>query len=1180
MTDLPLDQVWYLISRASTLNPQAFTQVNLLPAGGWVALLVVFGAAIARAIAQCAVMWLYRVQPAPFWFSLNTSAIAFAFVYGFWLLSIGLSASLFFGLTLTPGTVAAILGLSYAPQLLGFLIALPYLPVSVLLSLWTLLAVIVGLGAIAPLNLWEAFACALPGWMVWQLCDRSLGRLVNVLARYFLPGLKQTAPTETEPTEPAGDRTTQTLWWTDVRTKPSRPPLNTYAKLAIAISIGFVLAFLFSPSSYWQLANWYGSWGESLHQNANLILISLIALCFSLLPIPTENVGWWAGWYGEGDLRHPKPPANSATETHLVGRYAIYIDGISQGTDEYLPNVELFLNRLAASLPDSVRVVKRSSKPPIARYWQPDGPWRRIWDSLRWRQPERPMDGILTWRNAIAAAVAADPRYGPLQNRILAQRLLDRLVQAGYDLDRKTPIALIGYSGGAQMGMAAVPYLSRATGAPITTISLCGLVSGNRVPLEAEELYYLTGDRDRIERLAALLFPGRWAIAIQSNWNRAKRRGKVRFLPLESVTHDGPGNPFDSYFYWPDGQSNLDRTVTSISGILLQDWTLTGVNPNKAQISNYDRYRSVLFNQPESYPFYYPPSQTVDPQLYYPVGNWVGRLILPKPQQRQQIQGVLFEVHHADPAYRHLVGQVVVLRWSKDVGDRDLVQMATRDVHFVGQVRNSKQQGNIHPDRLNHWQAVTPLESLAGAHPVNDMLVKLPDPVAVSASEPGRVILEIRREPVQISGRFYGLVRFIAPMGDDRYQVRHYNRDSSLFDGLEETVYLPSVVPNRDGVLPSTSEEIEQSPLNSRGWHIFGAKNDRGEFVVQALSPYALFTVTPDRMLEGKRQTKRYIDRECWTDLAAKKGTISKVLLVEDPHQSSATNRGLYRGDRLLVLHLYGGIGGKTPEFAPMGISFGHFSYGVARAIDDPFTGELKFEIEYRQVYAHNTDGIVSGSLAWERYCGDRQWGWVGSRPVSDILVKFSPLTDNYDFDGLRFCPLDNLILELDIMAARYRVGDGTGTTFVTPINSCVQDSAQALYRAVERTVEEFRSYPEIQTWLQANPHHPQTKQFDQLVQFGSQLRYQLAPLQIIREDWRSDSFAEPKLGQFAIEQPLQTLYRSLASWRSLLPRLAHDAVTKAFLRQGAICWVLRTNQIGGFNPDIDAIAPTDFGLG
>lgn len=34
------------------------------------------------------------------------------------------------------------------------------------------------------------------------------------------------------------------------------------------------------------------------------------------------------------------------------------------------------------------------------------------------------------------------------------------------------------------------------------------------------------------------------------------------------------------------------------------------------------------------------------------------------------------------------------------------------------------------------------------------------------------------------------------------------------------------------------------------------------------------------------------------------------------------------------------------------------------------------------------------------------------------------------------------------------------------------------------------------------------------------------------------------------------------------------DEVTEAFLKQGGSAWVLRTNQVGGLDPDLEPIAP------
>ena len=136
--------------------------------------------------------------------------------------------------------------------------------------------------------------------------------------------------------------------------------------------------------------------------------------------------------------------------------------------------------------------------------------------------------------------------------------------------------------------------------------------------------------------------------------------------------------------------------------------------------------------------------------------------------------------------------------------------------------------------------------------------------------------------------------------------------------------------------------------------------------------------------------------------------------------------------------------------------------------VEDDITGDLKFDITYEQVYAHNPAGIVSGTHSYESYMGDLARGWVFSRPVSDFVIKLD-LLDDYNFNGVVFSPLQELILQLRVMEARYRTGDGTGNASVTPASSCVQDSNQALYIALETLKQKVQASPEIQTWLEEN---------------------------------------------------------------------------------------------------------------
>jgi predicted Abi (CAAX) family protease len=586
--------------------------------------------------------------------------------------------------------------------------------------------------------------------------------------------------------------------------------------------------------------------------------------------------------------------------------------------------------------------------------------------------------------------------------------------------------------------------------------------------------------------------------------------------------------------------------------------------------TNYETYIQAPFNQPS----YYPINQPISSRLYQPIGTWMGRLILPPKEQRQTVKGVLFEVHHADTAHQNLVGKIVNLRWSNDAKVQDYVQGVTQDVRFNQQTKNSKNQGNLHPDRLNNLPSVDPLESLAGARPDDNVMVMLKAPILVEETESDRPTLLLTYEPIQITGRYYGLVTITQKLKDtDTFLVHHFNPNTKQFDGSKEIVRIPQVPPDRRGVFRSKNQGLEKSPLNSSGWYIYGAKDANGMFVAQAIAPRALFQLQPNKVQLGKKAAIKYINKQYWRNTKAQKGKVKTVLLdptVKSTHQALSQWR---EGDQLIVLHTFGGIGGKKAEPAPLGVVTGHFVYGLARVVREPLTQELRFDIEYRQVYAHNPDGIVSGTMTWPGYMGDLQRGWLGNRPVSDVLVKLDAVTEDYDFDGIQVSPLKEFTHQMDIMMARYRIGDGTGASVVKPATSCVQDANQALYTTIKRIEATIQTNPQIQDWLKRYPDHPQTRRFEKLVKLGRSLEHQLVPLGIVRSDWRKN--AQILAGTEAKTTSTSNFLAALTTWRTVLPRRAHDEIATIFLKNGAPVWLLRTNQVGGFDAKIEPLAPT-----
>lgn len=569
-------------------------------------------------------------------------------------------------------------------------------------------------------------------------------------------------------------------------------------------------------------------------------------------------------------------------------------------------------------------------------------------------------------------------------------------------------------------------------------------------------------------------------------------------------------------------------------------------------------------------------------RLYQPIALWQGRLILPEPEQRQPYGAVFLQLTNTPKKYQVLGAKTAILKLSTNRQVQFFVHAVTQEIEFTKQTKKSKKSGNIHPDRLNGWRNVGPLESLAGTRKEDSVTVMLRRPVnLINYSSSDRHELIVDREPVQITGNWCALVSILQRQepDSDKFIVRHFNKRSQQFDGAAEIIRIPQVQPDKNGVARSTNSQIEQSPLNPDGWYIYGEKDADSMFVVQAIEPRKIAQLIPDETHFGLKKCQAYLSGENWQHTPAQKAQAKIVLLspweaAETPYISPWEE-----GDTGIVIHCFGGIGGLKAEPAPFGIVTGHFALGIAKVVRDRFTGELRFDIEYKQVYAHNPDGIVAGSSKWQSYMGDLQRGWLGTRPVCDIICKLDSVCCDYDFDGIKLSPWDELNQQLDIMMARYRTGDGTGASLVTPATSCVQDSSQAIYTTIKKIASEVESNPEIQDWLKANPTDAQTERFHQLVALGESLEKVLIPLGIVRSDWYKNAKlagincnVKPSLFA-AIVNPI----RALISYRTMLPRRTQDEIAKILLKHGEFLWVIRTNQVGGFDRDIEPIAPTGF---
>jgi predicted Abi (CAAX) family protease len=1222
MADPALSTLWQILGGILTLNPAAFVALETLPAFtvDALALGIVLLAGLSQEVAQAIILFVNRVQPLRFVVSLLLGSVLFAFGYLFWGLSVWVAGLVFLTQPIPLRTVADVLAFSYLPLVFSFFGAMPYfgVPILRLLAVWNLLAMVVGFAALAALPARLAFAHVMLGWVVLVVVQQTVGQPVANLGRWlvnqvagvkivrspaavhdliygaFLEAETASPPAEKElpdqaepgglPSQPLAETGPPWAAAPTAEVVAQRPWHIQQALQLIGLTLlGLLVAIALGPLRE-LITGWYDRSEPLVALAFDLLWISLVALAIGGLLAPVEALGWWAGWYGD-DIQTVELEAAQAaleapeTQRSPQQRYVVYLDGVGQTDPDYQPAVAHYLESLEAILPDDICLIKGlmsysvlnlalTEDRPLAFFW-------RLVDRFKdWRWAGLLPALLINLRNVLVVTVSADLRYGPIFNRGIAQQIYTNLLESGYPPWGGVPITLIGYSGGGQIALGALPFLKRVLRAPIEVISLGGVISGSVQALEAEQLYHLVGTKDSVERLGPLFFPRRWPISRLSYWNRARKRGRISFISLGPVGHQNPGGIMDAEATLPDGRTHLQQTLDLTLEILEGDLRklLEARRLNLEVPGAYYRYQAAAFNQLDNYPL----QLQVDPEYYRPIGAWVGRLILPAREKRRQVNGVLFEIHQAPPEYAEHIGRIVPLRWQPSLTLANRLRQVVRDIHFSADTEYSYRQGLVHPIRLNHWRLVDPLESLAGARPIDDIVVRLSGPVQVRADRRDRLALSISADPVQVSGRVYALVQFIGPAADvghsaELYRVVHYRRTSRRFDGPQEVVRLPAVVPGPNNISAAVNTGLEQSPPNPAGWYIYGAKDSSGLFVVQALLPRQLLQLEPDRLIVEAKAGADFIRRESWQHLAAQKGTIRSVLISPGAETLAAALSQWQLGDRALLVHVYGGIGGKKTEPAARGpVYFGHFAYGVATVVHEPLADEPMFDIVYHQVYTHNSQGIVAGSLHWSRYMGDRQWGFLGTRPVSDILIKLPAYTEPFNFGRSQRCALDGLIDQLELMVARYRTGDGTGGTYVGPANNCAQDSNQALYASVKQLEDAISRNPTyFQQW---QTDHPEQKQrFDQLLALRRAIQWELLPFGSARADWEHGSLT---LGSNLEDYPLKTLGRGLISWRTMLPRKASDTVTKVFLAHKASLWVLRTNQVGGYDTDIEPIAP------
>ena len=452
--------------------------------------------------------------------------------------------------------------------------------------------------------------------------------------------------------------------------------------------------------------------------------------------------------------------------------------------------------------------------------------------------------------------------------------------------------------------------------------------------------------------------------------------------------------------------------------------------------------------------------------------------------------------------------------------------------------------------------------------------------------------------PIQVTGVYYCVVIIIERVENDLFKVKHYNSRRKKFDGPTDIIRLPQAkelrFSNTDTAIPSTNVNIEKSPENRYGWYLYGSfvredyRQDR--FVVEALEPFRALCLDPVEYIEGgsrkccmpktnDSEATRFIHNGNFDNLKDRTGTLSTTLIDLNSQMRDDAVEMWKEGDVLLVVQCAGGMKSDTYKRdvkAGLAVS-SHFAYGFATVMLDPLTDQLRFDIEYIQVYATTTLGVISGAMKRHCFLGCLDTGNIGVRPVSDVLIKLDTITNDYIIGPKYTCsPLQHFKYQLHLMAARYRVGDGLGVVNMSTKSNSTQDSNQALYVAMKQAEESlYRRYKELKRQHESSWDfdavvmvEEDSLRFTKLKNLCAELRSVFAPYGIVHVDWKHNAHS------VVLVENTTMLGKGRTSHKTFFPRRAFDDILKVFLRNDAKLWFVTTVIVGGESKNVVPLKP------
>ena len=311
---------------------------------------------------------------------------------------------------------------------------------------------------------------------------------------------------------------------------------TTLMLVAILGFFAFLTAAALSPI---ESLSWWAGWNEVETSEADEDLIEPLVLGRMASPEPADDDAPLGDW---------EPPPLLQNDGAADQRKIIYLSGISTMAGKFLaPQESWFIDALRKAHPDADVITDVFPYSPsgktllhaprvLVRFW------RR---AMRMRLRGRGFIAALAnWRNFFQVLVSADHRYGPIFNLGASRVLIEALERHGYEFGSGAPVTIIGFSGGAQIGLGAATFLRPRLGAPIDIISIGGVMASDHGFNAVRRVYRLFGSRDRMRLMGSVFFAERWRIMQHSDWNQAIRNGTMITRKIGSMAHAGPRGYF------------------------------------------------------------------------------------------------------------------------------------------------------------------------------------------------------------------------------------------------------------------------------------------------------------------------------------------------------------------------------------------------------------------------------------------------------------------------------------------------------------------------------------------------------------------------------------------------------------------------------------------------------------